>query len=134
MAEALPTLSVDGFTHNKQLILIKLFEHFLSSNYSQSDTFKGSIGSMKYLIDQHKDIEDLRTDLVAVLEQMYSYYFNTTQVIIDIITGTTTAEDKLNIDIVCTDINGATYTLTREIYDVYNNLLTYDIQQEEIHK
>jgi len=134
MAEAIPTLAVDGFTHNKQLILIKLFEHFLSSNYSQSDTFHGTIGSMKYLINQHKNIEDLRTDLISVLEQMYSYYFATTTVIIDIITNTNSAEDKLNIDIVCTDNQGGTYKLTREIYDVYNNLLTYDIQQDKIHK
>jgi len=106
MGTILPTLTEDGFLDKPQQMLIKIYEYFLSSDYSQSVSFFGNISSLRYLVREHNDsIDTLRIEITNTLNRLLSRYWNNYEV---------------NIDIVNYDVNTVSYTIKTELVVIYN--------------
>ena len=122
----LPTLSREGFLTNPKSILVKCFEHFLVSDQSQSTIFSGDVVSLKYLIAKHKDTYELKTAIVTALNKIYSRYFTTVNVVVDVEESDSSSITKYTIDITCYDSKGSSYSLSKEISESANQLLNFD--------
>lgn len=129
--DALPTLSVDGFLTTKAGIMIKLYEYFMASDYSQSNTFLGDIASMKYIAATATDINELTAMTKDALEKMYLRYFPT--VVVEITPYDRPNNMEVVVDIVATDDTGVTHTLKNSIKTVNNVIVDYGMQQELAH-
>lgn len=117
MLGTLPTLTINGFVNNKRIQVQKLFEYFLASDKSQSTLFNGKVASLKYILATYDNVADIRSNLREALYNLYSVYFDSTEVKIDI----EDKDDSGNIDIyinVTVVDEGTTYTL--------NKLLNYE--------
>lgn len=122
----LPTLSREGFIVNPKAIMVKCFEHFLVSDQSQSTTFMGEVVSLKYLIASHKDTYELKNGITDALNKLYSRYFATVVVSVEVDDSETSSVTKYTIDITCYDKTGASYSLSKEISESANQLLDFD--------
>ena len=127
--DALPTLTVNGFTTNKAIIMLKLYEYFLSSDYSQSNIFQGKIASLKYILSEAKNTNTLVTMATNALNDMYSCYFKTVQV--DINVDETDASITLDINIIATDESDTPHTLSKLIKVTDNNIIDFYDKQED---
>ena len=121
----LPTLTDDKVLQNDILIMNKLYEYFLASEYSQTFFYKGEISSLKYLIGEYKlDDDSLRIEIVRTLEKMYNRYFDEVSVFCDIIPED--LESNIFNVVIAIDIinNGIPNSLNRTI-NVVNNKIDF---------
>lgn len=132
MATTVPHLSLEGFITNKKIILVKLIEHFLASDYSQSNTFAGQIASLKYILYNYATKEELKRNIVATLTNMYMKHFATVDVIVTIDETDDTSEQSINIDILAIDFNDVEYKLSRTIQELDGKITNFDALEEEI--
>lgn len=126
MNPTVPALQVDGFVVNKDAILVKTFEYFLTSDYSQSTTFRGGVASLKYLIANYEDTYSLKNDIISSLTRMYGAYFKTPLINVDIVETDDTAVIKYIIDVKCWDDDGVMHSLSKEITEYAKQILNYD--------
>ena len=49
MKAKLPMLNRNGWIENKEIVIDKLFEHFLASEYSQTNLLYGEVASLKFI-------------------------------------------------------------------------------------
>lgn len=110
----IPSLTLDGFINNKKIQMTKLFEYFLASDYSQSNTFYTGISSLKYILAKVGTPEEARGTILSQLNKLYSEHFDTVNVSVDLYEPEGTGVANLHIEILATD-DGVTYTLTREL-------------------
>jgi len=129
--DAIPALSVEGFITNKPLMVVKLYEHFLASDFSQSNIFYGEIASMKYIISEATTADDLKTMATEALEKMYLRYFPS--VVVGTIIDETDSNISLTINIVVTDTDGKIYKLNRIMSSTDNHISNFDLKQELNH-
>lgn len=131
MVNVIPSLSVNGFTRDGDLIMIKLYEYFLTSEYSQSNTFYKEIASLKYILQKHTGLEDLKVAIREALTTMYLRYFSTVTVVV-------TITEKSNsttyvVDITSTDSNGVVRKLDNTIQSVGGALINIDKTLAALH-
>jgi len=127
--DALPTLTVEGFTTDPAIIVIRLYEYFMASDYSQSLTFLGEIASMKYIASNAKSIEELDRMVKDTLTKMYTNYFPV--VVIDTIPKETDTLMEVTVNIVATDKNGVIHRFKDLLSKTNNNVTSYYITQQE---
>jgi hypothetical protein len=119
----IPVLSVHGWVTNKKEIMTKLFEHFITSEYSQSNSFKGGIASLKYIIAISSGELELKNAIVSALTTLYSAYFKL--VTINVIVDNNLDSNIINytVDISCTDDDNVVYILSKIISEQGGALL-----------
>ena len=77
MATIVPTLTVDGFVENPAQKLLKIYEYFLTSDYSQTVTYNTYITSFVYIVREFSDdMSNLKTNLINKLSTLVSRYFD----------------------------------------------------------
>ena len=115
MMSKIPTLTPDGFIENDNLKLNKLYEYFITSEYSQTFFYVGHVSSLKYLLGEypiHDDPEDLASAIKQTLEAMYARYFDTVTVsctVTEELVNSNIFNIKLNIEVVNNDIANSLY-------------------------
>jgi len=129
MIDAMPTLTPDGFTTNKSIMMIKLYEYFLSSEYSQSNTFYGDIASLKYILSEAKDATELDDMVTAALTKMYNTYYMTTTVYTVI--KETDNNMTVTVNVVCRDYDQKVYKLNETLRVTSNKVIQYPKFQEK---
>jgi hypothetical protein len=123
--ETIPTLSRDGFITNKNIVIKKLFEYFLTSEYSQSNTFYRNISSMKYILSTNKDPYKLKETMENTLLTLYKRYFTVVDVIIDVSENDDSSTIDLTININC-KYDNVSYILNRDITTDGSSITNYD--------
>jgi len=126
--DALPTLSPEGFITNRTIMMTKLYEYFISSEQSQSNTFFGEVVSLKYIISEAADLAELQAMTVTALTKMYSKYF--TSVAVDITVTSTDNTMAITVNIRTVDDVAKTYQLSEIVNVTDNNITNHEIQQE----
>ena len=124
MTKIVPTLTMDGFVSYTPHMLSKLYEYFLTANYSQTVAYYGDISSLDYLVKKNSNnIDELKNDIHDTLNTLLSRYWGIVEVESDIVK---LEEDKelytINISIKVTDDTGAIYTL-EEVASIDNSTL-----------
>ncbi len=132
MATTIPHLSLEGFITNRKVIMIKLMEHFLASDYSQSNTFMGQVGSLKYLLEHYRTAHELKRNIIATLYGMYDKHFETIDVMVDVIDVEASSAQTINLDIVAIDFDGEEHTLSRGLQELNGIILNFDELEEEL--
>jgi len=122
MSAVLPTLTLTGWIYDKNIIIKKLMEYFLTSDYSQSTLYYGKISSLKYLIKEYQYDKSLLIDNVKnTLENLYKRYFK--EVEIEISIDDSTSEAVMYLDITCYDEDNKKYTLTQS-FNINEDIMT----------
>jgi hypothetical protein len=121
-----PVLAVTGWETNRKAIMIKLFEYFITSDYGQSNTFKGKVQSLKYLVAMYTDKNELRTNIISSLTFMYNNYFKNTVVSATMVDDPATSVITYTIDIACVDADNNSYVLSQTISETGGTLLDID--------
>ena len=129
MIDAMPTLTPEGFTTNKAIMMIKLYEYFLSSEYSQSNTFYGDIASLKYILSEAKDATELNDMVTAALTKMYNTYYMTTTVYT--VVKETDNNMTVTVNVVCRDYDQKVYKLNETLGVTSNKVIQYPKFQEK---
>ena len=134
MSSAIPTLTIDGFVVNKAIQVGKLFEYFLTSDYSQTNTYYSKIASMKYILAEYSNVSDIKSEIEKVLLRMYNTYYDSATVYIestdpDIVTGIIT----LTISVICTYDN-IQYQLSKNLKYVNSNITNYYDLLDELYE
>ena len=126
---AIPTLNVDGFTSNKSIMMIKLYEHFLSSEYSQSNIFLGKIASAKYILSEAKGAAELKDMFTLAIDAIYTNYFKSVTTDITI----TESDNSINItvNVRTVDENNESFRLNEIINVTDNKITNYGTHQED---
>jgi O-acetylhomoserine/O-acetylserine sulfhydrylase-like pyridoxal-dependent enzyme len=84
-----PTLSTDNFISEPILKLDVLYAYFLSSEFSQSNTYKDNISSLKYLMQKNTgDTSGLVSDIISTLTTFLKRYFTEVNVFAELIDTT----------------------------------------------
>lgn len=131
MSNAIPSLSINGFITNNNSIMVKLYEYFLTSEYSQSNTFYGEIASLKYILQHYTGLEEIKVAIREALTTMYLRYFAT--VIVDVTISETDSKTTYLVDMVVTDSKGTVNKLTNSIRSVGDALVNIDQTLAELH-
>ncbi len=134
MSAALPHLSVEGFITNKNILMVKLFEHFIASEYSQSNIYIHKVASLKYLLYHYKETDELYRELTNTLTVMYKCYFETAEVHVDITDDPESSVNEITIDITTTDTNEKIYQLSKSIQEVDGKINNFDELTEEMYE
>ena len=131
--KAIPSLSTVGWTKNYNEIMGKLYIYFVISEYSQSNSFYGNIASLKYILQNHSDVEEIKLAIQRSLISMYERYFSNVDIIVDITETETTIAYALNI--IATGEDGITYKLNKIIEtDSKNTIRNLDTNIAELYE
>lgn len=119
MANVIPHLSRDGWMSNPINIISKLFEYYITSEYSQSNTFRGYIASLKYDLENGKSISDKKDNITRSLKTLYERYFDIENVNVEV---DLIKEDSIDIINMYVEVkfNNKTYTLNNNIKTTNN--------------
>lgn len=114
----IPTLTLDGFLNTKKLQMSKLFEYYLASDYSQSNTFAGSVCSLKYVLAKSGgDAMTIKRGIESDLSALYGNHFSTVTPDVNVYEPEGTGKIVVEINVTATH-DGETYTLLKSInYD-----------------
>ena len=118
MANALPTLTIKGFITDENLMMSKLYEYFLTTQYSQSMLYSDNIESYDRVIKDNIVIrKELENDLHNSIYNLYSKYFTDVEPIIKLIEYDKNNNPvyKVNIEISCKGRNGGLLTLSKSL-------------------
>jgi len=111
--KAVPSLSTVGWTKDYNEIMKKLYVYFIISEYSQSNSYYGEIASLKYILQSHSEVEDIKLAIQRTLLSMYDRYFDSVDVVVDVIQTDTSTSYTINIIAIASD--GITYKLDKTI-------------------
>jgi predicted RNase H-like HicB family nuclease len=121
-----PSLTRDGYIDNPVDTMRKIFKYYLVSEYSQSNTFRGKVVSIKYDIEQGESPDAIVENIRASLLTIYERYFDVVDIVVNTIESTTTSKITLKVDVTVT-INNNTYALSSSV-STTNNLVD-DVNQ-----
>lgn len=79
MTPVIPSLTIDGWDTTPSTQMNKLFEYYQASDYSQSNTFRGKIVSLKYTLNRDIRPLVLAENIKADLNILYGCYFDTVE-------------------------------------------------------
>ncbi len=117
MANAIPSLSGKGWIQDVKPKADKLMAYYLTSNYSQTDLFRGDVVSLPKQVQEHNSDPVALRDLIrADLERLLGRYFDS--VTVDVSTDIPNKDDpaRLNITLNATVVqDGVSYALGRLI-------------------
>lgn len=136
MDSCIPTLTLDGFVKNKQMIFYKLWEYFLTSEKSQSNTY-GDIASYKYILAtglENNDEQSIVRTVESSLYNLYHNYFDNVQVSCELGTDPETSTLFVKIDIMASDTDGKTYRLAKEIENSNGEIKNYNTLLNELYE
>ena len=114
MSAKIPTLSLSGWLAAPEVKMNKLFEHFMASEYSQSNFHYGDVASLKYLIATTTDHTELRNNIINALRKLYLNHFDTAEVAVDVGDVNERGLTPIVVSISVTE-NGNTYTLRKAV-------------------
>jgi len=123
MKGQVPHLSVDGWLSNPKRTMIKLYEYFLTSEYSQSIAHYGKIASLKYILEHASTADEMSSLIKNQLETMYNNYFDTSEVIVNINETNNTMEYQVGVTV--TD-NGKTYDFYSTVNEIGGSIVNLD--------
>lgn len=132
MPNYIPTLGLDGFINNPQIVMRKLWLYFLTSEYSQSSIFYGDIKSFKYIMATAKVGTDIEEVMENSLRNLYNKYFNNVSVDVECKLDPNTQTHYLKIALVVND-NGKNYQLANEIEYVKGNIKDFENKLDELY-
>lgn len=116
-----PTLSTDNFISEPILKLDVLYAYFLSSEYSQTNTYKDSISSLKYLMQKNTgDTSGLVSDIISTLTTFLKRYFTEVNIFAELIDTTV-----IGVSIQVKDSEGVEATLEQALRLNNGRLDTY---------
>ncbi len=116
-----PTLSTDNFITEPILKLDTLYAYFLSSEFSQTNTYKGNIASLKYLMQKNTgDTSALVSDIISTLTVFLKRYFTEVNVFAEMVDVTV-----IGVSIQVKDSDGVEATLERALRMTNGKLDTY---------
>lgn len=100
-SSCLPTLTLDGFVTNKQIMLSKIWEYFLTSEYSQSNVFHGDIFSFKYIMATASGQLECSRIIEENLSNLFRKYYETVlvDVIVEDVGDTGTQRVKISVTV-----------------------------------
>lgn len=128
----LPSLSRVGILTNPKTILLKCFENFLVSDYSQSTTFIGEVVSLKYILATNKEVSEIKSSIISNLEKMYLNYFKSVIVNVTDNDSENNSVVQYSIDISVTDYTDKTHALSEIISTTGSNINNFDILMNEL--
>lgn len=135
MSSTIPCLSRSGWVTDTITKMKLVFIYFLTSRYSQSNTFRGKITSLKHIVNNFNDPLDLKREIKESLEIMYLNYFDQVEVTVSFKYLT---EDSTNanmtIDVVVTEEDGTAVDLSQGLELQGTNLANIYEAIEEINK
>lgn len=121
---AVPSLSVAGWIKNPANVINKLYEYFLTSKYSQSNTYNGYISSLSYILQRYKGITDIQDAIQKTLYSMYIRHFPTVNVYVTYVEKPDSVVYVVDLTVITTD--GNSYTLNQSMNTVGNNIVNMD--------
>jgi len=135
MSSTVPCLSRSGWVTDTITKMKLVFIYFLTSRYSQSNTFKGKITSLKHIVNNFNDPLDLKREIKESLEIMYLNYFDEVEVTVSFkyLTEDNT-NSNMTIDVVVTEEDGTTVDLSQGLELQGTNLANLYEAIEEINK
>ncbi|MGE3592509.1 MAG: hypothetical protein AB7G52_08465 [Arcobacter sp.] len=133
MIGTIPTLTLDGFVNNKNAQMGKLFEYFLASDYSQSNVFYRDISSLKYLITEYKDSQELKRVIENTLSKLYKRHFDNVSVLVEVKESELSSTTELLINITA-DNDGKQYYLAKDIKQSNGEIDNYESMLDELHE
>lgn len=124
MAEQVPSLSAKGWLADPKAKADRLMAYYMTSNYSQTNLFRGEIVSLPKQIQQYgKSATDLRDYIQSDVERLFGAYFDS--VSCEVTTDRPDPEDEGRLNITVSAFltqDGQTYSLGRLI-EVNNNIV-----------
>lgn len=124
MTPVIPTLNVDGWDTTPLSQMSKLWEYYQASDYSQSNTFRGRIISLKYTLQTETTPDRLSKVIQHDIETLYGEFFNGVTPLIEVkeLEGGIV---NINVDITCTR-NFEEYKLTRAIRGRKSGIIEFE--------
>lgn len=124
MTPVIPTLTVDSWDTTPLSQMSKLWEYYQASDYSQSNTFRGRIISLKYTLQTETNPERLSKAIQQDIETLYGEFFDGVTPLIEVkeLEGEIV---NINIDITCTR-NFEEYKLTRAIRGRKSGIIEFE--------
>ena len=132
MGVKVPTLSMQNWLDDVRLKMNKLFEHFMASDFSQSTLTPRRISSLKYCMASPGSVTKIREDISSAVNSLYSSYFDTVNVNVDVKETDTLVTFSVEIDVI---ENGKTYSIARAIEGEkkLGKITSYHEAQTELH-
>lgn len=131
----LPTLTIDGFVVNREILITKLFQYFLASDSNQSNTFYGKIKSLKKILKEYSTPQGVANEVRKQLEVMYREYFDTAEVLTDYEEDNVKNVGFVNIKVdIVAYYNNKLYELSDFIkYNKAANIIEFDAQLDTLY-
>ena len=129
MGCAVPSLTIDGFITNKRLMIHKIWDYILESDYSQSNVFFGKITSFKYLLATNTPPFGVKDALESFISNCYKKYYSDVTCTVNVEDTGNDSTFRVEIALAIVEDN-KTYHLYDEIQytngkiETYNNKLT----------
>lgn len=133
MKSSIPSLTLDGWIENKHMQMAKLWEYFMASEYSQSNTFLGDISSLKYILASTDPKRGLVNKLESTLGKLYGRYFDQASVSVNMEAKSDDAVYKFYIVVNCRD-DEKEYSLQREIAYSKGKIENYEQSLDELYE
>lgn len=118
MAVSVPTLTSEGYVRDPARKVDRLLTQAFTSDYSQSNNFRGFITSVQYLIqDAGQDMNKLEESLDQALRRLFGGYFDSIDV--DIQVKPISAENPYRMGVEVRSIliqDGMRYNIARLLY------------------
>jgi hypothetical protein len=130
--DAIPTLGLDGWMKNKHSQMGKLFEYFLASDYSQSNTFYGEIASLKYILASGNDSVKIKDDIVITLTKLYEKHFDTVEVVVEVKESEEESTIEYRIDVNATHGEDI-YELSKDISESNGSISNFEALLDELY-
>lgn len=132
MGCAVPALTVDGFITNKRLMVSKIWDYILESDYSQSNVFFGKITSFKYILATNEPPFGVQDMLEKSIKECYSRYFDNVGVEVKVEDTGNNSTYRVEVAVVIKD-DTKTYHLYDEIQYTNGKIETYDKKLQELY-
>lgn len=132
MKAKLPMLNRNGWIENKEIVIDKLFEHFLASEYSQTNLLYGEVASLKFILASSTNVDTIRHDIISALNTLFSKYFDTVSVYVNVVSDEA-GTNIFNISMEIKD-DGETYTLYKAVETRLGKITKFNQEQEALYE
>lgn len=133
MKAKLPMLNRNGWIENKEIVIDKLFEHFLASEYSQTNLLYGEVASLKFILASSANVDTIRHDIISALNTLFSKYFDTVSVYVNVVSDEKAGTNIFNISMEIKD-DGETYTLYKAVETRLGKITKFNQEQEALYE
>lgn len=127
MKAALPTLSSSqNYLTDDRSIMNKLYEYFVTSEWSQSNTYRDKIASLKYIAASgNNSIRTMEENIKQSLRILYVNYFSEVEIEVQVIESEETSKVSYVINIIAKTKTGSTLSLDKTL-TLENNVINYN--------